>query len=397
MIEIAATGERRRAWSGPALWTRGFRPFFLAAGVWAVLAVAVWPPLFTGAVELPTAFAAIDWHVHELIFGYGAAVVTGFLLTAIPNWTGRLPVAGWPLAGLAVLWALGRAAVFGSAMIGPVGAAALDAAFLLAFAAVIAREVLAGRNWRNLKVVALVLVLAAANLGFHAEAVTLGRASVSGRLGIAVLVLLILLIGGRVVPSFTQNWLARRGAARKPVAFNRNDAVVMALSALALALWVAAPEGAPTGLALLAAGLGNLWRLSRWRGAATVSDRLVLVLHVGFFCAAAGFPVAALHALAPDVVGFAVGLHVWAIGAIGTMTLAMMTRATLGHSGRALAASPGTQAVYLAVLLALAARLGMELWPAHAVPLLYVAAAFWVAAFLGFVAIHLPMLARAAR
>ena len=149
--------ERRRLWRDAALWSRGFRPFFLFAGFWALAAMVIWPPFFTGEIEIPTAFSPVDWHVHEMIFGYGAAVVAGFLLTAIPNWTGRLPVAGPPLMLLCGLWALGRVAVLTSATLGAVPATALDASFLLAFAGVTAREVIAGRNLRNVKVVALVL------------------------------------------------------------------------------------------------------------------------------------------------------------------------------------------------------------------------------------------------
>ena len=394
---VAAAAERPRSSSGPALWSRGFRPFFLAAGLWAVLAMAIWLPFFTGAVALPTAFAPVDWHVHEMIFGYGAAVVAGFLLTAIPNWTGRLPVRGGALAGLAALWLLGRVAVFTSAAVGWLAAAAIDVLFLLVFAAVIGREIVASRNRRNLKVVGVVLLLAAANFGFHLEAAETARASTASAAGIGLLVFLILLIGGRVVPSFTQNWLAGRKSPLRPVAFNRSDAAVMALSGLALALWVGVPEGWPTGIALAIAGAANLWRLGRWRGYATASDRLVLVLHVGFFFAAAGFLVAAAHALAPGLLPAAAGLHVWAVGAIGTMTLAMMTRATLGHSGRPLAASFGTQAVYLAIVVATLARLAMAIWPDHAAPLLDLAAAAWIAAFAGFVILYAPLLVRPPR
>jgi len=135
-----------------AILSGGFRPFFLAAGVWALIGIALWPPILTGEIGIPTAFSAIDWHAHEMIFGYGGAVVAGFLLTAIPNWTGRLPVAGWPLAALAVLWAAGRIAVLASDWIGRSAAAVLDAAFLIVFVALIAREVTVVRNWRNLKV-----------------------------------------------------------------------------------------------------------------------------------------------------------------------------------------------------------------------------------------------------
>jgi uncharacterized protein involved in response to NO len=383
-----------RAWRGAAVLSRGFRPFFLAAGVWALVGMSLWPFVLTGAIAIPTAFSAVDWHAHEMIFGYTSAVVAGFLLTAIPNWTGRLPVAGFPLAALAALWAAGRIAVFASALIGRTSAAAIDASFLIVFAALVAREVAAGRNWRNLKVAGLVFVLALVNVAFHVEDARLGLADDSTRAALGLIVVLILLIGGRVTPSFTGNWLAKAGAGLRPVPFGRPDGAVMALSGLSLALWVAAPEGVATGALALFAGAANLWRLSRWRGFSARRDPLVLVLHVGFFFAAAGFLAVGAHALWASRVPYAVGVHVWAVGAVGVMTLAMMTRATLGHSGRALVASKGTQLAYCCVVAALFARLAMAFLPAVAMPLMDVAAAAWLLAFATFLIVYAPMLAR---
>ncbi len=383
-----------RAWRGTAMLSRGFRPFFLAAGVWALVGVALWPAVFSGAIAIPTAFSAVDWHAHEMIFGYVGAVVAGFLLTAIPNWTGRLPVAGVPLAALAALWVAGRIAVFASAAIGRAAAGAIDASFLIVFAALVAREVAAGRNWRNLKVAGLVLALALANVAFHFEDARLGLAKVSTRAALGLIVLLILLIGGRVTPSFTGNWLARTGASARPVPLGRPDGAVMALSGLSLALWAAAPEGLATGALALAAGAANLWRLSRWRGIWARRDPLVLVLHAGFFLAAAGFAVVGAHALWAGVVPYSAGVHVWAVGAVGVMTLAMMTRATLGHSGRALIASRGTQFAYCCLVAALLARVAMAFLPAVALPLMDVAATAWLLAFAAFLIVYGPMLTR---
>ncbi len=204
--------------------------------------------------------------------------------------------------------------------------------------------------------------------------------------------MLILLIGGRVVPSFTHNWLAKRGVAARPVPFGRPDGFVMTLSGLALALWVVVPDSPAAGGALVAAGAANLWRLSRWRGWTARADPLVLILHAGFLFAALGFLTVGAHCLAPDLIPAAAGLHVWAIGAVGEMTLAMMTRTTLGHTGRNLRASRGTRAIYLAVAVAAAARIAMTLFPTYAMSLMHVAAFAWIAAFAGFVVIYGPML-----
>lgn len=388
------TATTFRTFTGAALLSRGFRPFFLGAGLFALAAIAVWPATFLGEVIIPTAFSAVAWHAHEMLFGYGAAVIGGFLLTAIPNWTGRLPVAGNALGSLVLLWFAGRAAVLVSARIGWVTAAVIDVAFLVVFALVVAREIVAGKNWRNLKVVAVIGLLALANLGFHLEAHVTGFANHAGRAALALIVFLILLFGGRVVPSFTGNWLARRGEAKRSAPFDTWDACALALCALALLAWIAFPDSGLTGVALLSAGLATLARLTRWRGWRAVSDPLVLVLHAAFLLVALGFLAAGASALAPHQVPSAVGLHIWAIGGIGGMTLAMMTRATLGHSGQTLSATRGTVAIYLLVRAALVARIAMACFPVWTAPLMLAAAAFWCVAFAGFVIIYGPMLAR---
>ncbi|GGF60768.1 short-chain dehydrogenase [Azorhizobium oxalatiphilum] len=391
---MARTAQTQRAYTGPALWSRGFRPFFLAAGIWAALAIAIWPAILMGRVTLPTAFGPVDWHVHEMLFGYGAAVVAGFLLTAIPNWTGRLPVAGASLAALAGLWLAGRIAVLMSGSIGWTGALLIDSAFLLAFALVTAREIVAGKNWRNAKVVGIVLMLAIANIAFHLEAAWTGSATFAARAGIGLLVLLILLVGGRVVPSFTGNWLARQGLPARPVPFGRPDGAILLLAAAALLVWIAHPEGPLTGTLLLCAGMANLWRLARWQGWRTLSDPLVLVLHVGFALTAIGFLAAAAHAFAPSMVPAALGLHIWAIGGIGGMTLAIMTRATLGHTGRALHASRLTVLIYLAIAAALLTRAVAALPVPHQMPLIHLSATLWVIAFVLFLMSYGRMLYR---
>src|SRR5690348_6971180 len=145
---------RYRSHAGPALFSAGFRPFFLCAAAWAALAVPLWLLVFAGHIEVPSRLAPTTWHVHEMVFGYAAATVAGFLLTAIPNWTGRMPLQGVPLIGLVLLWLIGRVAVLGSARLGGAGIAAVaDLAFPAVFLAVIAREIVTGRNWRNLPMV----------------------------------------------------------------------------------------------------------------------------------------------------------------------------------------------------------------------------------------------------
>jgi uncharacterized protein involved in response to NO len=209
-MNAPAALRRRLDYAGPALFSYGFRPFFLGAAVWAALAIALWLPQYFGHLKVPTAFAPLDWHIHEMIYGYVAAAVTGFLLTAIPNWTGRLPVNGYPLAALFALWLLGRIAIAGSAVCGLLFAAVVDVAFLLIFAAVALGEIVAGRNWRNLRVLIVLGVLIAGNIVFHAEVIHSGSADYGIRIGVAALIGLIMLVGGRIVPSFTRNWLCAK-------------------------------------------------------------------------------------------------------------------------------------------------------------------------------------------
>ncbi|HEV2302985.1 MAG TPA: NnrS family protein [Stellaceae bacterium] len=341
---------RYRRQDVPALLSAGFRPFFLGAAVWAAIAIPLWLAVFTEGGGLPSALPALIWHAHEMVFGYGAAVVAGFMLTAIPNWTGRMPLQGVPLLGLVLLWLAGRAAVLLSQRIGAPAAAVVDLAFPLVFLAVVAREILAGRNWRNLPMVAALLSLLIGNLLVHLSALGLAdTAELGNRLGIATLLMLISLVGGRIVPSFTRNWLAQRQPeGPSPAPFDAFDRAALAATLFALAFWVAAPDGRATGAAALAAGLALFARLARWRGAAAVADPLLLVLHLGYFWLGFGLTLLGLARFLP-VLPQTAALHALTVGAIGTMTLAVMSRASLGHTGRPLKAGRLTIAIYALV------------------------------------------------
>ena len=379
-----------RTYNGPVLFSYGFRPFFLFGSVYAGLAILLWLPVFMGELSLLSAFIPRDWHIHEMLYGFLPAVITGFLFTAIPNWTGRLPLRGRPLMFLVALWAAGRACVTFSAYTGWFVAMLVDASFLLLVAAAAAREIIAGKKWNNLSVVLLILVLLAGNVTFHLEAHFAGTAEFSIRIGIAVVVLLISLIGGRIIPSFTRNWLVRENPGRLPVPFSRFDMVAVATGAIALVLWILRPEGAATGGALVVAGVVHLIRLGRWAGDRTGRERLLFILHVGYAFVPLGFLLSACSAF--GVVPTGAGIHAWMVGAAGVMTLAVMSRASLGHTGQPLTASIATQAIYLAIVAAAVARICAVIEPAHSVPLLHIAAFGWAAAFLGFALSYGPTL-----
>lgn len=388
---MSTTAEQIRAFDGPAILSYGFRPFFLAGALWAAIAVAIWLPMLSGHLALPTAFAPLDWHVHELVYGYVPAIIAGFLLTAVPNWTGRLPVLGTPLLLLFLIWAAGRAAILVSGWIGAGVAAGIDLAFLAALGSVIGREIVAGNNTRNLKVLAVVGLLFAGNLAFHIEAAYGIGQGHGTRIGIGAIILLIMLIGGRIIPSFTRNWLARRGPGRLPTPFNRFDVLAVSGGAAALACWIALPDHGATAALALAAGLLNLVRLARWAGYRTANEPLVLVLHVAYLFVPLGFLLLALGTAAPHLILPSGALHSWTAGAIGLMTLAVMTRASLGHTGRALTATTPIQLIYLAALAAAAGRIVAATGFARDA-LLHVSATAWVLAFAGFVIVYAPLL-----
>jgi uncharacterized protein involved in response to NO len=390
---MTTSAQAIRAWTGPAILSYGYRPFFLLGGIWAALAIALWVPMLTGVLPAPGAFGALDWHAHALLFGYTSAVIAGFLMTAVPNWTGRFPIVGWPLAVLVGLWLLGRVAVTAPLGLSPLAVALVELAFPVAPAGAIGREIVAGKNWRNLKILILFAVLILANARFHwAAAGGYAAGDWGARLGLAVVIMMIAVIGGRIVPSFTRNWLARLGPGALPAPMDRFDMGVMGLTLVALLAWVAQPFGAMAGILCLLAGLANLARLARWQGQRTGAEPLVWVLHAGFAFVGLGFLAVGLDALG-WLPGGSGPQHVWMAGAVGVMTLAVMTRASLGHAGLPLSAGRGVMGLYLAVIGAVLARLvagflpGMD-W------ILHLAAGLWIAGFAGFAVLYWPILTR---
>ena len=394
---MTSTAEQMRAWTGPAILTYGFRPFFFGAAVWAVLAMVLWVPMLSGHLTLPTAFDPVSWHAHEFLFGYLGAVVAGFLLTAVPNWTGRLPIVGWRLGMLGGLWLAGRVAVTVSGSMPALPVAMVDLAFPVVFALLIAREIVAGKNWRNLIVLAMLGVLILGNTLFHWEAAQ-GDYAAQGfglRLGLGAGIMMIAVIGGRIVPSFTRNWLVKRQSIALPVAPMQSfDKVALAALLVALVLWVALPLGTPTGLALALAGVLHALRLARWAGHRTFAEPLVTVLHAGYAFVSLGALALSAEILLPGSFGMAGAQHFWMAGAIGLMTLAVMTRATLGHTGQDLTAGAGTVAIYLALMLSVFVRVAGGVWPEFSGPLHTMAGLFWIAAFGGFAVVYGTLLLR---
>lgn len=376
----------------PPVLRAGFRPFFFGGALWALTVVVLWVCSLSGVLTLPTDFDPLAWHRHEMLFGYLGAVIAGFLMTAIPNWTGRLPLAGAPLAGLAGLWLAARLAVLFSTAVGPLLAAILDVGFFLVLVAVCAREVFAAKN-RNVPIVFVVLLFAIASALDHAQA--LGAAIPDGlgwRAGVAVVLILISLIGGRIIPSFTRNWLAKQGVRdqlpQQPGTF---DKATIGVTALALFAWTLFPDPQFTGALLVIAGIVQTLRLARWSGIRTIRDPLVFILHVGYFWLPAGLLLLGFSHFSTEILP-TMGIHALAAGAMATMTLAVMTRATLGHTGRELRADGWTTAIYVLVTAGAAIRVCAPALPFDYMRLIDLAGALWGGAFLLFLLSYGPKL-----
>lgn len=383
---------RRQLTSIPLL-SYGFRLFFLGAAIWAAFAMILWIGAMIGRFDLVSAYGAVAWHAHEFLFGYLAAALAGFLLTAVPNWTGRRPITGAPLLGLFALWFAGRVTLLAINQFG-MTAIIVDLLFLFMLAFVVGWEIIAAQNWRNLRIVLLVIALALANVLFHLEVIRTGSPALAIRVSLSVIVTLIMVIGGRLTSSFTRNWLISRKAQRYPALFDRIDAIAIVIGITSLAIWVAMPDQTVAGLALLGSAAAQTVRLARWRGTTTWREPLVLILHVGYAFIPLGFLTVGLSILRPDILLQSAALHAWTAGAVGVMTLGVMTRVSLGHSGRSLTASRTTIGIYVAIVLAATMRV-IAPFCGPILLLLVASAVVWTIGFLGFVAFYGRFLVKA--
>jgi uncharacterized protein involved in response to NO len=373
---------------------KGFRPFFLFAALYAVVMVPLWLAIVNGKAAPSNYLEPAMWHAHEMLWGFVGAVVAGFLLTAVGNWTQRETATGALLAGLVLLWFGGRMAMLFAGVLPRGVAAVVDLAFLPALAVVLARPLVLARNRRNFVMLAIVSALFVANLVVHLDGLGLlppGSARHATLVSVDLVLLLILIIGGRVFPMFTRSatgvdtirsirWLDR-----------------MSVAAMAALLVVDALTPLGGRFSALLAGLVGLLAAARavhWGGRHSLRQPLLWVLHAGYGWLVVGFllrAAAGLLGAAPN----SVATHALTVGGIGTLTLGMMARVALGHTGRLLVAPLGMTAAFVAMLLAALARvlvpwLAPELYTAG----LVAAGVFWVLAFAIFVAAYGPMLCR---
>jgi uncharacterized protein involved in response to NO len=384
--------NERAGYQGPAFFSYGFRPFFLGAALFAGVAVPVWILLLTGFGDSEFFSVAREWHVHEMVFGFLPAVIAGFLLTAIPNWTDRAPIRGNELMLLCALWLAGRLAM-AIPFLAPLLSAITDGAFLVVVAGLVWREIAAGKNWPHALIGGLISLYAGANILFHVLALSGAATEFPERMALGLDMVLLVLIGGRVIPNFTRDFLAGQGMTEQPAPFSRFDGLSVVLVGTAAASWTVQPQAMVTGGLLVAAGLTNLGRLLRWYGWLTWREPLALILHLGY-----GWLTMSLLVLGGSILGLGLSttdaVHALTAGAVGVLTLAMMTRASLGHTGRPKHAGPLTVCIYLLVNLGAMLRV---FGPATDLPtniVLGVAAVAWSGSYLLFALVYGPFLLR---
>lgn len=370
--------------AGPSgLWGRAFRPFFLGLAVYAALAVPLWTAVWLGAIPAPVWLAPAWWHGHEMVFGFVAAAIAGFLLTASPVWTGGPALTGRPLALLFALWGAGRL-LMGAAGIVPTWlVAVVDGAFLPAVALAVLRTLWGSGQRRNYAVVGIVAVLALANAVMHAEAlgVVSGFAGRALRFAVDAIVVLLLVIGGRITPAFTQNAFRRGGLDVSVQARPWAGALAIGAAAVLAFFTLLAGRSPTTGLLAALAGLAAAVRLAGWKGWSARSEPLVWSLHAGAAWVVIGLLLVGASDLGASIPTTA-GLHALTAGAMGGTILAVIARVSLGHTGRALVLPRDVVWCYALVHIAVCVRIAGPFFAAETQRGLVVASGLaWSAAF----------------
>lgn len=378
----------------PLIFAYGFRPFFLLSGVAALALMAGWIVVLSTGAWPGAAIPAVTWHAHEMLFGFVTAAVAGFLLTAVPSWTGTPALSGRPLALLVLLWLAGRVAVLPYMGLPLPVAALVDLSFLPALAVALGRPLVASGKWRNTAFVGLLALLTAANLLFHldwmgvvADGVALGTS-----LALGVVLMMVAVIGGRIVPAFTRNALRARGvdAAVESPAWLERVTLLATLALIPADLLL--PDSALTGGVALVAALAHAARLARWQPSRTLGQPILWVLHLGYLWVPVALGLKAGWLLG-GVTSPSAWTHALTAGVFATMILAVMSRAALGHTGRPLVASRLTVAAYIVLTLAAALRVvapelpGGLYWAG-----LQAAGAAWIIAFALYLAAYAPVL-----
>lgn len=373
----------------------GFRPFFLLAGCYAVIAMLAWLAIYSGGAAPVGPVPAHLWHGHEMLFGFAGAAIAGFMLTAVPSWTGQRGFAGWPLVLLTVIWLAGRVSFATAGQIPPAALLVGELLFMPALALMIAPALLRARN-RNTPLLLVLLgfwILDAIFL-FAVLRGDMPSAANALRSGIDLILVLITVIGGRIVPSFTSNALKQRGIIAPMRTSKTVDRLTIGSMVAVLLAGLISPHPAVIAVIAGIACLVQLVRFSGWQFWHSLNEPIVLILHVGYLWLPVALGLKALH-LGFGAAFAAHWVHAAGAGAAGTMILAVMTRAALGHTGRPLAAGKPIALAYILVTLAVLVRtLGPTLLPMSYSAVVSLAAYLWAVAFMTFVLVYAPILAR---
>ncbi|MFU8897070.1 MAG: NnrS family protein [Gammaproteobacteria bacterium] len=379
--------------SNHAFLSYAFRPMFLGLGIFALLNMAMWIGPLVGAIPIVGAYGPL-WHAHEMLFGFALAAVAGFLLTAVATWTGRPPVQGLPLLMLFAAWLLGRI-VMAMGLPPSTWLAGVAMVFPVLLTVFVAREVILGGSRRNYQVVGMVAALTLLDGLYHLS--TLGIIPGARRLALLaalyLLVVLVTVIAGRIIPSFTANWLRARGSARLPASIAWVERLAVPMTAVTGVLAVVLTDHLLTGIAAALTALVHTLRLVRWRGLSTLAEPLLFVLHVAYAWLPAGFALLAA-AILSDTLPSSIALHAFGVGAIGTMILAVTSRVALGHTGRPLHADYVTVISYVALAIAVVARITAPAADNHYLTVIAIAALGWFVAWSLFLWTYTPILLR---
>ncbi len=374
------------------IFQNSFRPFFIAAGIWATLAVPFWLLNYFGIMIVIDNFNILLWHQHEILYGFVAAAIAGFILTAIPNWTGRLPIKNKPLAILVFLWILGRVGFLTTAIFGTITTSLMDLPFLIVLVLLIMREIVSGKNWRNLPVIILISFFTLGNILVHLQIhEIIDSAKLGIRLSTFVLSILLALIGGRIVPSFTRNWLAQNKANKFPRPFGNFDKISLISLVVFVFAQVIIPHHQATSLLALLAGLLHGIRFIRWKVWMTLTEPLIWILHVGYMWLCVALVLIGFSGLT-DFVPYTSSYHALTVGAFSTMILAVMTRASLGHTGRTIKATLGTTTIFIFITIAAILRVCEPFINESGTLILSLSGIFWTLSFALFIFIYFPIL-----
>lgn len=392
---IMKRAELHDASGGFALLSETYRPFFLLAGLWGGISMIFWILIVTQILEISSVMADEIWHQHEMVFGFTAAAIAGFSLTALPSWSKRPRISGAKLGVLAVVWMLGRLVFLVPDSVGSLSVMIIDMAFLSILSLIACYYILGGKNWKNSPILILIIAFAVGNALVHLELVELYETAALGfQIAILSVVMLIAVIGGRVTPAFTRNWLVRKGS-QVEIADPMQIFDVIALLSLVIFTFSFLIFGnvLETAITAVIAAFINLIRLLRWKFWAVLSEPIMWVLHLGYLWLIIGLAMIGLS-YAWEGVSSSVAMHSFTVGGFGTFIFAMMTRATLGHSGREIKASMLTTMIYFFITASAILRISSSLIDGYSDLALKGAGLCWIFAFILFCIEYIPIFTR---